>query len=501
MKKTWLILMTTMTLSNLFANPMGGKRDWEMILRNDLERMAQNLNETLKPWDVPNRTFVVEDFGAIGDGKTINTKAIQKAIDACSKQGGGVVMFSKGEYVTGTFRIKSGVMIEITQDTKILGSTDLKDYPHCVAKRKTVMDTHMDITQSLIFAEEAECIGLRGPGTIDFRGTRENFPGAETVAKLPGRPFGIRVIDCKRVVIQNINLTNSGSWMQDYLNCEDLIVDGINNFNHTNFNQDGLDIDGCYRVIVRNCFFNVYDDSMCFKGASLRTTSDILVENSTFHSLCNSFKFGTDSQADFRRVLVRNCVLGGPKKGMPTFQPRGKRTRSSTGITLTAVDGSDVEDVLFQNLTINNADCPFYFQIGTRGRLMPGMPKAPIGRIERIVIENVKGTNNGVQGSLITGVKDRFVQDVIFRNINIETVGGASPETINKEVGEHLQKYPDAFQFNQRIGLPSYGYWFRYARNIELYNVNINPQKKDPRPKFGKGLIVEDIFEDGKQIF
>ena len=493
--------MALLPLFSAIANPKDGIRDWEKIMKNDLTRMADNLDRTLKPWSVPDRVFMVEDYGAVGDGVTLNTKAIQAAIDDCSLKGGGRVMFTKGEYVTGTIKLKSGVMLEITQGMKILGSTDLKDYPDCVAQRKTVMDTHMDITQSLIFAEGCEQVGITGPGTIDFRGTRENFPGAETVAKLPGRPFGMRFIDSKQIHIYNVNLTQSASWMQDYLNCEDLIVDGVNNFNQTNFNEDGLDIDGCYRVIVRNCFFNVYDDSMCFKGASLRTTSDILVENSTFHSLCNGFKWGTDSQADFRRIVVRNCTLGGPVKGMPTFQPRGEHTRSSTGITLTAVDGSDVEDVWFNNLTINNANCPFYFQIGTRSRLMPGMPRADIGRIERIVVENIKGTNNGIQGSLITGVKDRYVQDVIFRNIDLEMVGGAAPEAVTAEVGEHLKKYPDAFQFNPKTGLPAYGMWFRYARDIKLYNVNVTPLKADPRPKYGYGLQVGDIQEDGAKVF
>ncbi len=475
-----------------------GERDWEQRTRNSLERMADNLSQTLKPWKVNDRVFKVEDYGAVGDGTTLNTTAIQSAIDECSKFGGGVVLFSKGEYVTGTIRIKSGVMLEITQGVKILGSTDLNDYPHCVAKRRTVMDTHMDITQSLIFAEGETCVGIRGPGTIDFRGERENFPGAETVAELPGRPFGMRFIDCKSVVVQNVNLTDSPSWMQDYLNCEDVIIDGVNNFNQTNWNQDGLDIDGCYRVIIRNCFFNVYDDSMCFKGASLRPTEDILIENSTFYSLCNGFKFGTDSQDDFRRVVARNLVLGGPAPGLPH---QSNRTTSSTGITLTAVDGGDVEDILFQNIEINRAECPFFFKVGNRGRLMPGMDKAPIAKLRRIIVENVTGVDNGIQGSLLTGIKEGYVEDIVFRNIDLEMRGGANADVMDKEVGEHLERYPDAFQFNQKVGLPSYGYWFRYVRNVRLFNVNITTKSDDPRPLYGSGEGVESIYVDGETLY
>lgn len=474
-----------------------GVRNWEERTRLSLERMADNLTATLKPWKVPNRVFKVEDYGAVGDGVTLNTEAIQRAIDDCTKQGGGVVMFSSGEYVTGTIHLKSNVMLEITQDVKILGSTDLADYPHCRAMRQTVMDTHMDITQSLIFAEGVENIGLRGPGAIDFRGTKENFPGKETVAKLPGRPFGIRVIDSKNIVVQNINLKDSPSWMQDYLNCESIIIDGVNNFNQTNWNQDGLDIDGCYRVIVRNCFFNVYDDSMCFKGASLRTTEDILVENSTFYSLCNSFKLGTDSQADFRRIVARNLVLGGPAKGLPK---QGERTTSSTAVTMTAVDGSDIEDILMYNIEVHNAQCPFFLKVGNRGRLMPGMDKAPIGRIRRCIFENFYGDENGIQGSILTGIEEQSVEDIIFRNIDLVMAGGVKQKALTAEVGEHLDAYPDAFRFNQYIGLPSYGFWFRYTNNVHLYNVNITTAKEDPRPHYGKGPGVEDIFVDGNNL-
>ncbi len=494
------LLLSLLSIVTLVAEPIDefGVRDWEKLTRLSLERMADNLSESLQEWEVPSRVFKVEDFGAVGDGVTLNTASLQRAIDRCSAQGGGVVLFTKGEYLTGTIEIKSGVMLEIVQGAKIIGSTNLDDYPLHVASRQTVMDTHMEVHQSLIFAEGAERIGLRGPGEIDFRGQAENFPGKETVAQLPGRPFGMRIIDCKKVVVKNVNLTNSPSWMQDYLNCEDVIIDGVNNFNHTNWNQDGLDIDGCYRVIVRNCFFNVYDDSMCFKGASLRPTEDILVENSTFYSLCNSFKFGTDSQCDFRRVVVRNVVLGGPAKGLPH---KGYRTTSSTGITLMTVDGGDVEDILIKDIEINRAQCPVFIKVGNRGRLMPGMDKAPVGKLRRIIIENVTGKENGLQGSLITGIKHGYVEDVIMRNFSLEASGGAEPKALTAEVGEHHYSYPDAFRFNQYIGLPSYGCWFRYARNIHLYNFNVKVVKDDPRPLYGKGGDVEDIYVDGEKLY
>mgnify|MGYP002391321674 FL=1 len=476
----------------LQANQMSDAYSWDKQTRFTLERMAENLERTLKPWPVPDRTFKVEEYGAVSDGETVNTIAIQKAIDDCSANGGGVVLFSQGDYVTGTIDLKSGVMLEISKDSRILGSTNLKDYPDRVAKRKTVMDTHMDIRHSLIFAEGVERVGLRGPGTIDFRGTRENFPGKETIAKLPGRPFGMRFIDSKRVVVENIQLTNSPSWMQNYLNCEDLILQKINIVNHTNWNQDGLDLDGCYRVIVRDCFFNVYDDSMCIKGASLRPTEDILIENSTFYTKCNSLKIGTDTQGDFRRILARNLVLGGAPEGLPVFN----NSPTESGITLATVDGGDVEDILITDVTINRAQCPIFLRVGSRGRLMPGMPKAPVGKLRRIVIENVKGHDNGQQGSFISGIKNGLVEDVVIRNVDLTMCGGVSKQPTC--VRENEGGYPDAHQFENP--LPAFGFWIRHARNIHFYDIRIAPQKNDIRPLFATGGNTKDLYLDGQPI-
>lgn len=129
--------------------------DWVEPLRARLELMADSLTTHLRPWKVPDRVCKVEDYGAVGDGTTMNTAAIQKAIDACSSRGGGVVLFEKGDYLTGTFQIKSGVMIEVAESARILGSTDIRDYPPMVEEFKSVMSENYAFCQSLIYAEKA----------------------------------------------------------------------------------------------------------------------------------------------------------------------------------------------------------------------------------------------------------------------------------------------------------------------------------------------------------
>jgi polygalacturonase len=470
---------------------------WEKQLRSDLEKMAEDLTNTLKPWPVQKLSVDVDKLGAIPDGTTINTAAIQKAIDGCSERGGGTVRFPKGDYVTGTIVLKTGVMLEVAEGARLLGSTNLADYPDHVATRKTVMDTNMGMNQSLIFAEGVERIGLRGPGTIDFRGSQKNFPGKQTVTATPGRPFGIRILDSKNIVVENITLKDSACWLQNYLNCENLIFDRMNVSNHANHNNDGLDIDGCRRVIVRNCTINSEDDAMCLKGASLKPSEDILIENCTFVSTCNALKIGTDTQGDFRRILARNLKLGGIPKDMHS----SKGHQASTGITLATVDGGAVEDIVIHDVVITQSRCPIFLRIGERSRLLPGMPKAPAGPLRKVLLEDVTGTGNFRQGNFISGLakSNAFVEDVIIRRVNLAVEGGGTAEMTTAPVNDDQWSYPDAHQFSPK-GLPAHGFYIRTAKRVKFEDITITSSAADARPRFFTAAPVQDILLDGKEL-
>jgi len=468
---------------------------WETRMKIDLRNMADSLTQNLTPWKVPGRIFRVEDFGAIGDGTVINTEAIQQAIDACSKAGGGVVLFDKGDYVTGTFEIKSGVMVEVDENARILGSTNLADYPERIETFKSVMSEIYKFRLSLIYAERAENIGIRGKGEIYFRGERTNFPGPQTTGEIVGRPLGIRMIECKNVVLQNIFLHNSAAWMQNYVYCKNLIFDGIKVENHANYNNDGLDPDGCTNVIVRNCFINSEDDAMCLKGGSDKPTQNVLIENSTFISTCNALKIGTDTQGPFRRILARNLKLGGIPDSL--FSSAGNQ--ASTGITLATVDGGDVDHIYIHDVQINQSRCPIFIRIGKRGRVMPGVQKPNPGNLKMVLIQNVTGKRNFKQGSFISGISGQRVEDIIIRNYKLKMEGGGSPEMAKAKVTEDEYGYPDAHQFSVK-GLPAYGFYVRHAKNVSFDSVEIEPVKTDLRPEFISGGDTENILVNGKQI-
>lgn len=469
--------------------------DWVESLWARLELMADSLTTHLRPWKVPDRVCKVEDYGAVVDGTTMNTAAIQKAIDACSSRGGGVVLFEKGDYLTGTFQIKSGVMIEVAEFARILGSTDIRDYPPMVEEFKSVMSENYAFCQSLIYAEKADCVGIRGRGEIYFRGEKVHFSSPETTGPIKDRPLGIRMIECTRVVLQDIFLHNSASWMQNYIACKDLIFEGIRVENQANYNNDGLDPDGCTNVIVRNCFINAEDDAMCIKGASGLISQNILIENSTFVSTCNAFKLGTDTQGDFKNILVRNCILGGVPYSMVSIEGH----QASTGITVATVDGGDVSDIVLQNITINQARCPVFVRIGHRGRVIPGREKPLPGTLRRVLIENVKGESNFRQGSFISGISGYPVEDVCIRQYHVQMQGGGTAEMASQAVPENVGGYPDAHKF-LREGLPSYGFYVRHARNVRFDQVSVTPVAKDLRPEVVGGGDIEGIRYNGRAV-
>ena len=451
--------------------------DWAARLRVDLERMARELTARLLPWQGSKRILVPEDFGRGRDLDAPATRAIQAAIDAAAQRGGGTVRLARGDYVSGTLDLRSNVRLEVAKGARLLASLDLEDYPPRVAARPTVMDSNMGVTQSLIFAQGCRNISLCGEGVIDGRGTKQNFPGTETVGAAPGRPFLIRILDCQGVHVTGLHLRDSPCWMQNYLNCEDLLIEHLGVENQANFNNDGLDIDGCRRVIVRHCDINSEDDALCFKGASQRPTEAVLVENCRLYSSTNGIKFGTDSQGDFRRILARNLEAGGPAPGMRSLNPR----RADSGISWEVVDGGTVENILATDIHIVRAESPLFLRLGDRGRVRPDEPKPAPGHLRRLVFERITGQDNGSRGSYFLGLADRPIEDVVLQDVHVEVGAADEPAPQEDSIPELRADYPDAHMIGA-VG-PAYGLWVRHVTGLTLSRVSFVPLSPDARPQ------------------
>lgn len=448
---------------------------WAARLRTDLEHMARQLTARLQPWKGPGLVLQPEAFGH-RPGDPSATRAIQAAIDAVAQRGGGTVRLAHGDYVSGTLDLRSDTRLEVAKGVRLLASLDLADYPPRVAARRTVMDSNMDVTQSLIFAQGCRNIGLAGEGLIDGRGSRHNFPGAESNGATPGRPFLIRVLDCRGVHVQGLHLRDAACWMQNYLNCEELLIEGLSVDNQANFNNDGVDIDGCRHVIVRNCFINSEDDGICFKGASERPMENVLVENCRVYSTSNALKFGTDSQGSFRRVLARHLELGGPTPAMRAV----RRRRAESGISWESVDGGTVEEVLATDINIVRAESPLFLRLGDRGRVRPEQPRPGPGNLRRIVYDGIRGGDNGPRGSYFLGLPTRPIEDVVIRNLRLEVDPGHGPAPDENKVSEFAGVYPDAAMIGDLA--PAYGLWARHVRNLSLERVAFTRTAPDTRP-------------------
>lgn len=448
---------------------------WVDRLRSDLERMAQELTTRLHGWRGSSLVLEPEAFGHHA-GDVLSTRAIQAAIDAAAQRGGGTVRLSQGDYVSGTLDLRSNIRLEVANGARLLGSLHLADYPPRIAARRTMMDVVTGVSQSLIFAQGCRNVALSGEGLIDGRGSARNFPGDESITGLPGRPFLIRLLDCQGVHVAGLRLKDAAAWMQNYLHCEDLLIERLHVENQANFNNDGMDIDGCRHVIVRDCFINSEDDGICFKGSSERPTEDVLVENCRIYSTSNALKFGTDSEAPLRRVLARNLELGGPA---PAMRAR-RRRRAESGISWESVDGKVVEDIFATDIDIVRAESPLFLRLGDRGRTRPGQPRPGPGRLRRIVYERIGGEDNGPRGSYFVGLPDHPIEDVVIRDLELKVSAAQAPAPDERAIPEFQGVYPDAAMIGKLA--PAYGLWTRHVRNLTLDRVSFIPTSPDPRP-------------------
>ena len=453
--------------------------DWVPTLKTNLLAMAETLECTVLPWSGPDLTATPEQFGyTVSSTSSQTTRYIQAAVDYVSGKGGGTVNLSNGDYLSGTIILKDNVRLSINDGARLLGSTSQSDYPKLVPITQTEMDTYYQQFYSLIYAERATNIAVTGGGIIDGQG--EEYPRKNNEFGTTFRPFVMRIIECNKVHVSKITMINSAAWMHLYLACNNLLVENITVSNISNINNDGIDIDGCKSVILRDSVFNTEDDGICFKGSGGGLLQNVLVKNCQSYSSTNALKIGTDTQGSFDSVLVYNCILGGPKTDRTMlYKELGINTdplRVKGGVSWESTDGGSLSNILVSKCTINNATSPLFLALGDRFRLMPGQAIPPVGSIQRIVFDQISGENNGPNGSWFSGFITKPITDVVLTNINLGV--NAYTGTVPKDPGEIGAGYPDP----GASPLPAYGLWGRHITNLTLSNCSWRVTGTDPRP-------------------
>jgi polygalacturonase len=433
----------------------------------------------------PGDNFNVRAFGAAGDGVHLETASLQAAIDACAASGGGTVRFPAGTYLSGTLVLKSKVTLWLESGAVVLGSTELKHFPPRTPAFRSYTDVNY-VERSLLYAEQAEQVSILGPGVIDGQGGNRSFQVGHGGEGYKQRPYLIRMIECRQVTLRDVTLRNSPMWVQHYLACDDVLLDGLTVDSVVNANNDGIDIDCCRRVRIANCRLRTGDDAIVLKSTAPRACEQVVVTNCIMSSDCNAFKCGTESTGGFRDIAVSNCVV--------------HDTRLS-GIALENVDGGTLQGVTISNIRMVRTRNAIFLRLGNRARpylasgpgggegthqLEPGMTLPGVGRFRDVHISQVIGEGGDTVGCALAGLPGHPLENIRLEGIRLEFAGGGTPADARRAIPEEESAYPEYEMFGR---LPAYGFFCRHVRNLVLDRIEVATASPDQRP----ALVCDDV--------
>jgi polygalacturonase len=464
---------------------------------------------------ITERPFDVRTFGATGDGTTVDTPAINRAIEALATAGGGTLLFPAGTYLCFTIHLRSNVDLYLSQGCTILAadspktgeSTGYNGGTYDTAEPNIPWDAFQDYghshwQNSLFVGVDIANFSILGPGLIHGKGlSRGSAPHqvVEGYSYFVAEQAGvgnkaIALKNCHNVTLRDFSILKGGHFA--------VLATGVDNLTLDNLcidtDRDGFDIDCCHNVRVSNCTVNSpWDDGICPKSSYAlgyaRTTENVTIANcfvtgtyllgSVIGGTWKKFpegkaphngriKCGTESNGGFRNISISNCVIEGSK-----------------GIAIETADGAFVEDIAISNITMRDiTDAPLFLRLNRRNR-GPKETMRP-GHLQRIVISNIVSSNSAAStASVFSGIPENLIEDVKLSNCYFGHRGlepsrdpaNPSPDWRTHQVPEIEEAYPDLNRFGQTS---SHGFFVRHLKRLELSHVEIAPMNNDPRPAF-----------------
>ncbi len=441
----------------------------------------------------PAETFNVRTFGTVGDGKSLDTDAINKAIAAANAAGGGTVLFPAGSYLSYSIHLKSNVDLYLDQGCTLIaadspapgesGGYDLAE-PNDWPDYQDYGHTHWH--NSLLWGEGIENVAILGPGRIWGKGLSKGYgPGPR--AEQPGvGNKAISLRNCHNVLLRDFSILHGGHFGILATGVDNLTIDNL----RIDTNRDGMDVDCCRNVRISNCYVNSpWDDGICLKssfGLGWAKPTEFVTITNCYVSGCfeegtlldgtykrfgpeahvphtGRIKLGTESNGGFRNITVSNCVFEGCQ-----------------GLALESVDGALLEDVTITNISMRDiTSAPIFLRLGSR---MRGPAGVPVGTLRRVIISNVVCSNSAsTVGSIISGIPGHDVEDVVISHVQIWHQGGGTKAQAAIEPAEKENAYPEPTMFGD---MPSHGFFVRHARGIRFDNVEISAASGDQRPAF-----------------
>jgi len=425
--------------------------------------------------------YDVRAFEAVGDGKTLDTGAIQRAIDACHAAGGGRVLVQGGVYLTGSIRLRSNVVLHVEAGATLLGSPRIGDYgiatqPVNWHQRFASMGLASD--RCLVYGEDAENVAIEGPGTIDGQGGRKRnlFPNREDPEHQ--RPMLVRFQNCRKVSLRDITLVDPAFFSTFFVHCRDILIDGVTVRSRHTGSGDGLDFDGCENVRIVNCDLDCGDDAISPKTLHPDWPNrNFTITNCRMSSSWAAIRIGPESRGNMCRFAISNCVF----------------IDCRDGFKIQSCEGAMMEDIVASNIVMRDVNRPMFITLNRfsfSNREISCRP--PAGGLRNLQFDNIRAVaRRGDPASLfdmscmaIVGLPGHCVENVTLANAHLTFPGGGTAEQAGRMDVEELYDFstlwPEARHFEGE--LPSSSVYLRHVRGITLSNVRVAVEKPDQRP-------------------